>query len=86
MSLLNKMTSIRSFLESLIGEQATLELQTHVAELLPGVKLQYVPAGTLLVHSMVYDKIFAFVEDGTIINVRCDWAPAGGVDQGNSAH
>jgi hypothetical protein len=86
MVLLNKTMSIRSFPGSLIGEQATPELQTHVMEYLPEVKLQYVPKGTLLTHGMVYDKIFAFVEHGTIVDVRCDWAPGCGVGQGNSAH
>jgi hypothetical protein len=84
-ALLNMM-SIRSFPESLIGEQATPELQAHVTEYLPEVKLLYVPNGTLMTHGMVYDKIFAFVDHGTIVDVRCDWAPVSGVDQGHLAH
>ena len=58
-----KITAARSFPESLIGEQA---------EYLPNVKLQYVPKGTLSTDGMAYNKIFAFVEQRTIVDVRCD--------------
>jgi hypothetical protein len=73
-----KMTSmegnVRSILQSLVGQRATPELQRHVEKVIPGKHLLYLAQGTLLTHGMVYDKIFAFVEQQTnrIVDIRCD--------------
>lgn len=64
--------TLNEIVRSLIGEPASAELQQRVAESLPGKTLQFLPEGTLLTHGMVYDMIFAFVDQDRIVDVRCD--------------